>query len=146
MTYTSTSSASTSLTQAKQADYAALLLRTTMGVLFLLHGGLKLFVFTPAGTVGFFQSLGLPGPLAYVTIAAEILGGFALIAGVYTRWVSLALVPVIVGAGVFAHASSGFFFSNEGGGWEFLLFWTVALLVQALLGGGVYSLTKHASR
>lgn len=146
MAYTSTSSVSTTLTQAQQADYAALLLRVTMGVLFLLHGGLKLFVFTPAGTVGFFQSLGLPGPLAYLTIAAEILGGLALIAGVYTRWVSLALVPVIVGAGWFAHASAGFFFSNEGGGWEFLLFWTVALLVQALLGDGAYSLTKRAAR
>ena len=146
MTFTSSSSASTTLTQAQQADTAALLLRVTMGVLFLLHGGLKLFVFTPAGTVGFFQSLGLPGPLAYLTIAAEILGGLALIAGVYTRWVSLALVPVIVGAGVFAHASAGFFFSNEGGGWEFLLFWTVALLVQALLGDGAYSLTKRAAR
>jgi putative oxidoreductase len=146
MAFTASSPTSNTLTQAQQADYAALLLRVTMGVLFLLHGGLKLFVFTPAGTVGFFQSLGLPGPLAYLTIAAEILGGLALIAGVYTRWVSLALVPVIVGAGWFAHASAGFFFSNEGGGWEFLAFWTVALLVQALLGDGAYSLTKRAAR
>jgi putative oxidoreductase len=145
MAFTASSPAFNTVTQAQQADYAALLLRMTMGVLFLLHGGLKLFVFTPAGTVGFFQSLGLPGPLAYLTIAAEILGGLALIAGVYTRWVSLALVPVIVGAGFFAHASAGFFFSNEGGGWEFLAFWTVALFVQALLGDGAYSLTKRAA-
>ncbi len=117
-----------------------------MGVLFLFHGGLKLFVFTPAGTVGFFQSLGLPGPLAYLTIAAEILGGLALIAGVYTRWVSLALVPVMVGAAYFGHASAGFFFSNAGGGWEYPAFWTVALLVQALLGDGAYSLTNRAAR
>jgi putative oxidoreductase len=117
-----------------------------MGVLFLAHAGMKYFVFTPAGTAGFFESLGLPGPLAYLTIAAEVLGGIALLVGAYTRWVSLALVPVIIGAGYFAHASSGFFFSNEGGGWEFLLFWTVALLVQALLGDGAYSLTNRKAR
>lgn len=146
MTFAFTTSAPDASTKARQADVAALLLRVTMGALFLLHGGLKLFVFTPAGTAGFFQSLGLPGPLAYLTIAAEILGGLALIAGVYTRWVSLALVPVIVGAGYFGHASAGFFFSNEGGGWEFLAFWTVALLVQALLGDGAYSLTKRVAR
>lgn len=146
MAFTSTSSAPATFNQAQQADYAALLLRVTMGVLFLLHAGMKYFVFTPAGTAGFFESLGLPGPLAYVTIAAEVLGGIALIIGAYTRWVSLALVPVVAGAGFFAHASAGFFFSNEGGGWEFPAFWAVALLVQALLGDGAYSLTNRKAR
>lgn len=133
-------------TQASQADLAALLLRVSMGGLFLLHGGLKLFVFTPAGTAGFFASIGLPGPLAYLTIVAEILGGLALIAGVYTRWVSLALIPVMIGAAWFGHAASGFFFSNAGGGWEYPAFWTVALLVQALLGDGAYALGNRSAR
>ena len=67
------------------ADYAALILRVSTGALFVIHGGLKLFVFTPAGTAGFFASIGLPGPLAYLTIAAEILGGVLLLAGLGTR-------------------------------------------------------------
>lgn len=46
------------------ADLAATILRFSMGVLVLAHAGLKLFVFTPAGTAGYFASLGLPGPLA----------------------------------------------------------------------------------
>lgn len=54
---------------------AATILRVSLGILFLAHAGLKIFVFTPAGTVGFFESLGLPGPLAYLVIAAELLGG-----------------------------------------------------------------------
>src|SRR5688500_7196927 len=80
------------------ADLAALVLRVATGGLFLAHAGLKLFVFTPAGTAGFFESLGFPGPLAYLVIAAELLGGVALILGVWTRWVSVALAPVLLGS------------------------------------------------
>ncbi|MCB1389807.1 MAG: DoxX family protein [Rhodobacteraceae bacterium] len=122
------------------ADLAALILRVTMGVLFIAHGWLKLAVFTPAGTVGYFASIGLPAFLAYVTIAAEILGGAALVAGLWTRWVALALIPLMIGAGYFGHAANGFFFSAQGGGWEYPLFWTVALAVQAVLGGGAWAL------
>lgn len=124
------------------ADLAATILRVSMGVLFLAHAGLKLFVFTPAGTAGYFASLGLPGPLAYLVIAAELFGGLALILGVYSRWVSLALVPILLGSIYVPHGAAGFFFSNEGGGWEFPAFWTVTLVVQALLGDGAFALKR----
>lgn len=123
---------------------AALILRVTMGGLFLAHAWLKIAVFTPAGTAGYFASIGLPGALGYLTIAAELLGGLALVAGVYTRWVSLGLVPVLVGAAWFAHGSAGFIFSNPGGGWEYPAFWAVALVVQALLGDGALALRRPA--
>ncbi|MET4806148.1 DoxX family protein [Limibacillus sp. MBR-115] len=126
--------------QEKTAPHAALLLRVSLGVLFLAHGLLKVFVFTPSGTAGFFESLGLPGFLAYLTIIAEVGGGAALILGVFTRLVSLALVPVLIGSIIFAHADTGWLFSNEGGGWEFPAFWAVAMVVQALLGDGPYAL------
>ena len=58
----------------RTSPYAALLLRISLGGLFLAHAALKLFVFTPAGTAQFFASVGVPGALAYVTIAAETLG------------------------------------------------------------------------
>ena len=74
----------------RTAPYAAFVLRVTLGLLFLAHAGLKIFVFTPAGTAQFFGSLGLPGVLAYLVIAAETLGGVALILGVYSRLVALA--------------------------------------------------------
>lgn len=140
--------ASATFTRADVApvDYAALLLRVTTGALFLFHGAVKLFVFTPAGTVGYFQSIGLPGPLAYLTIAVEILGGLLLIAGLWTRWVSLALVPVLVGAAWFGHGSSGFNFSNAGGGWEYPAFWAVVMVALALLGNGAYSVGNRAAR
>lgn len=119
--------------------YAATLLRVSLGVLALAHGMLKILVFTPAGTVGFFASLGLPAFLAYATIGIEVIGGLALIAGVFTRYVAVAMIPILLGAAV-VHGSAGWLFSNEGGGWEFPAFWAVALAVQALLGDGAFAL------
>lgn len=124
---------------AGNADLAATLLRVTMGVFFLAHAWLKIAVFTPAGTAQFFESIGFPGALAYAVIAAELVGGLALIAGVYTRWVALALVPILLGSIYAPHGAAGFFFSNQGGGWEFPALWAVALVAQALLGNGVYA-------
>ena len=126
-------------------SYAATLLRLSLGTLALAHGLLKILVFTPAGTVGFFASLGLPAFLAYATIGVEVIGGLALIAGVFTRYVSLAMIPILLGA-VAVHFSSGWMFSNQGGGWEFPAFWAVALAVQAMLGDGALSLKLPASR
>ena len=123
-------------------DLAAAVLRAALGVLFLAHAGLKIFVFSPAGTAGFFASLGFPGPLAYLVIAAELVGGIALILGLWTRWVSLALVPILLGSIYAPHGAAGFFFSNQGGGWEFPAFWTVALVVQSLLGDGAFALGR----
>lgn len=121
------------------SDYAALILRVASGSLFVAHGLLKVFVFTLPGTVGFFESLGLPGFLAYLTIIAEVGGGLALILGVATRAVSLALIPVLLGA-TWVHAGNGWVFSSEGGGWEFPLFWAVVQGAIALLGSGAYAL------
>ncbi len=127
------------MTNLKYAAYAALVLRLSLGVLFLAHAGLKIFVFTPAGTAGYFASLGLPGFLAYVTILTELGGGIFLIAGFVTRWISLALIPILAATIIFVHASKGWLFSSEGGGWEFPAFWIVALVVQSLLGDGAYA-------
>jgi putative oxidoreductase len=63
--------------------YAALILRLSLGILFLAHVALKIFVFTIPGFVGYFGSLGLPPILAYGVIALELLGGIALILGIY---------------------------------------------------------------
>lgn len=130
----------------KTAPYAALALRLSLATLFLAHAGLKFFVFTPAGAAGFFESLGLPGFLAYLTIAAEVIGALALIAGLYSRYVSLALLPILLGAIFFVHGANGWLFSNENGGWEFPAFWAVALLVQALLGDGAYAVRLSDGR
>ena len=109
------------------------------GIAFLAHGLLKVNVFTIAGTVGYFESLGLPGILAYLTIAAELAGGVALILGIATRPVALALIPVLLGA-TWVHAGNGWLFSSEGGGWEFPLLWAILQVAIALLGAGAYAM------
>lgn len=124
----------------RTAPYAALLLRLVLGGLFLAHAGLKVFVFTPAGTAAFFGSLGLPPALAYVTILAEVAGGLALILGAWTRAVALALAPLLLGTIATVHGAAGFFFNNPNGGWEFPAFWIAGLLVLALLGDGARAL------
>lgn len=121
------------------APYGALVLRLTLGLAALAHGLLKVFVFTPAGTVGFFGSLGLPPIAAYLVMLAEIGGGLALIAGAYVRLVSLALIPVLLGA-LWVHAGNGWMFAAPKGGWEYPAFWTLALIAQALIGPGAFAL------
>ncbi|MFQ8433615.1 DoxX family protein [Amaricoccus sp. W119] len=125
-------------------DIAALLLRVSSGTLFITHGLLKLLVFTVPGTVVYFESLGLPGFVAYLTIFAELAGGLALVLGIGTRAVALALVPVLLGA-VWVHGGNGWLFSGEGGGWEFPLFWAIVQIVIALLGSGALALKPSAA-
>lgn len=122
----------------KTAPFAALLLRVTLGIGFLAHASLKIFVFTVPGTVAFFESIGYPGFFAYLVILAEVGGGLALIAGAYTRVIALLLVPVMIGA-VLQHAGNGWLFTNQGGGWEFPAMWTALLFVQAGLGDGAFA-------
>jgi len=123
------------------APYAALVLRVTLGVMFIAHSlVLKHFTYTLPGTAQFFESIGLPGALAYLTFWAELLGGIALVAGFATRWVSLALIPILIGA-TWVHIGNGWVFSAANGGWEYPVFLIAASLVQALLGDGKYALT-----
>lgn len=130
----------------RTAPYAAFGLRVSLGVLFLAHAGLKLFVFTPAGTAQFFGSLGLPPTLAYLTIATELLGGVALLLGIWSRIVALVLIPILLGAIFTVHAKAGFFFDSPNGGWEFPAFWIVGLLTTALLGEGAFALSFEPAR
>ncbi len=124
------------------AAYGALVLRVSLGVMFIAHAALKVFAFTLPGTVKFFETVGFPGFLAYVVVAAEIIGGVLLVLGAYTRWVALALIPILLGA-AWVHAGNGWVFSAPNGGWEYPVFLAAAALAQALLGDGAYALRAH---
>ena len=119
----------------RRIDAAAVVMRTTLGVMFISHALLKYFVFTLPGTAKFFQSLGLPGALGYVTFAAELIGGLLLLAGIRNRIVSLALLPFVIGA-TWAHFGNGWVFTAQNGGWEYPAFLSIATLVSVLLGNG----------
>jgi putative oxidoreductase len=123
----------------RTAPYGATVLRVGLGVLALTHGLTKLFVFGPAGTVGFFQSLGYPAIAAYYAMAFETLGGLALILGFYPRVAALLQLPILLGA-TLVHLPNGWMFTSPNGGFEFPLFWAAALLAQVLLGPGALAL------
>jgi putative oxidoreductase len=127
----------------RTAPYAATVLRISLGAMYIAHSlVLKHFTYTLPGTAQFFESLGLPGALAYVTFWAELAGGVLLLAGLGSRWVALGLLPVLVGA-AWVHAANGWVFSAQNGGWEYPVFLIAASLVQALLGDGRLALSNR---
>jgi putative oxidoreductase len=127
----------------RTAPYAALLLRVSLGVMFIAHGFLKLLVFTLPGTVAFFEQTGFPGWTAYLVTFGELAAGALLILGIQTRWVALATVPILLGAAS-VHWANGWVFSAPNGGWEYPVFWAVVMVVQALLGDGAHALKPSA--
>lgn len=127
------------------APYGIFLLRVAVAALFAAHAQLKLRVFTVAGTIGYFRSIGLPGWLAPVTIAVEIVGALALLFGIFPRLAALALVPLILGTIVTVHGRKGWLFTNPDGGWEFPAFWAAALLAIFLLGDGAFTALPTAA-
>jgi putative oxidoreductase len=119
----------------RTTPYGVLVLRLGLGVLALAPGLTKLFAFGPAGTAGFFQSLGYPAIAAYFAMAVETGGGL----GSYPQVAALLQLPVLLGA-TLAHLPNGWMFASPNGGFEFPLFWAAALLAQVLLGPGAFAL------
>jgi len=128
------------------APYAVLLLRVSLGIMFLAHVGLKIFVFTVPGFVGYFGSLGLPAVLAYAVVALEFFGGVALILGIYAPLVALPLALEMLGTIALVHGAKGWLFTNKGGGWEYPAFWAVGLIALYLLGDGAMALKPTLSK
>ena len=125
------------------AAYGALLMRTSLGVMWIAHAMLKLLVFTLPGTAQFFDSIGIPGWLAYPVFTVELAGGVALVLGVYARQVALALVPVmLVAASV--HFPNGWVHTSTGGGWEYPVFLVAASLALWLGDDGAFSARRSS--
>lgn len=130
----------------RNAQYAAALLRISLGAMFLAHGlVLKLFTYGMDGTAQYFVSVGLPAWTAYAVVTAEIVGGALLVLGIGTRWVTAALMPILLGA-LWAHAGNDWVFSAPNGGWEFPAYLVVLGVAQILLGDGAWSLAARRQR
>ena len=89
-------------------EYAVTLLCISLGTMYLAHSlVLKLLTFGFGGTAGYFESIGLPGWLAYVTFGAEAVGGAMLVPGIHARWAALALIPAPLGAIIWRTVAMG---------------------------------------
>ncbi len=132
------------MNDSRSTSFAPLILRLILGAMFLAHGLTKLLVFTPAGTAGFFESVGFPGLLAYPVIAFEIAAGVLLILGVYARWVAAAATLQLLVA-VSVHFGNGWSFTNPNGGWEYPVFLALTALALALQADGALTLKRSTA-
>ncbi|HEY9481096.1 MAG TPA: DoxX family protein [Candidatus Paceibacterota bacterium] len=87
-------------------DYIKLIVRLIVGFIFIATGWAK--VSDMAATAGFFGQMGLPATIAYIVSYAEVLGGLALVLGLWTELASLGLAIIILGA-MWYSRSMGFF-------------------------------------
>ncbi len=132
-------SALAAVTQHSPAEIAALMLRVSLGTLFIAHLYWKLAI----AEGGFrrwwanFETNGYHWLVPYYVVSAETLGAVLLIPGIHTRWVCLYALPLMIGATHFWYVRKGFFFTTAG--CEFPLVWAVMLALQALLGDGAFA-------
>jgi putative oxidoreductase len=121
------------------APYAALVLRVTLGIMFIAHLYWK-FEILPGGLDRWRSSLAATGYPAFVpwyVISAEFAGALLLIPGISTQWVSLYILPMMLGAAQFWLVRKGFYFTAAGA--ELPVIWSIMLVLQAMLGDGPYA-------
>lgn len=116
------------------------ILRVVVGVVFVVHGGQKLFMFGFHNVAGMFEHMGIPLPAvtSAVVILVEFLGGLLLLLGIFTRWAALVIAIDMAGAIVLIHAKNGFY--NQAGGFEYPLTLLAASICLALAGPGALAL------
>jgi putative oxidoreductase len=131
--------------QSGARDLGIAILRVGLGTVFFAHGAMKVFVMGVGGVTGFFTQLGAPLPAitAPLVIAAEFLGGAALILGLLTRFTALSLAGDMLGAILLAKSHGGFFAPK---GIEFELTLAIASLALVFTGPGRYSLDAAITR
>ena len=132
---------------AQTRDWGMAVLRVAIGVTFFMHGWQKLFQMGIPGVAGFFGQMGIPAPMAAATLITllELVGGALLIAGLFTRWVSIPLALDMLVAALLVHLPAGFFAPN-GVELVFVLPGGTAALALALAGPGTFALDRAIAR
>jgi putative oxidoreductase len=128
-------------------DVSLTALRVVLGVVFFAHGAQKMLGWFGGygfhGTMGFFEHLGMPAPVALLIICTEFFGGLGLIVGLLTRIAALGIGVEMIGAIFLVHLPNGFFMNwfgtQKGEGFEYHLL-TIAMAAALLLrGAGAFS-------
>ncbi|KKK38154.1 oxidoreductase [Mesobacillus campisalis] len=121
-----------------KAELGALILRVTLGIIFFIHGLVK-FQGGIENTVGWFESIGLPGFMAYAVAGIELAGGLALIIGLGTRVVSVLIALIMIGATLKVKLSLGLLGNGQMAGYELDLAFLAMAVYLAINGSKLYS-------
>ncbi|MGN7299410.1 DoxX family protein [Ferdinandcohnia sp. SAFN-114] len=122
-------------------EVGALILRLTLGILFFIHGLVK-FQGGIENTVGWFESINIPGFMAYVVALIELVGGIALIIGFATRLVSILIALIMVGAIITAKLPVGLLGNGQMAGYELDLAFLAIAIYLAINGSKLLSLNR----
>jgi putative oxidoreductase len=122
-------------------EIGALILRITLGVLFFVHGLVK-FQGGIENIVGWFESIGVPGFLAYGVASLELIGGVALIIGFATRIVSVLYAVLMIGAIFTAKLSVGLLGNGQMAGYELDLAFLAMAVFLAITDSRLFSISN----
>ena len=120
---------------AKWSGWTPVFLRVVIGVVFAYSGWMKFQ--DMAGTIGFFGQAGIPAAtfFAYLVAIIELVGGIALIAGLWTR-VAAKLTGIVMLVATLLSFKMGFQAAT------LPLVMLAACFTVFTLGGGRYSMDK----
>jgi putative oxidoreductase len=135
-------------------DVTLTILRLVLGIVFFAHGAQKMLGwfggFGFHGTMGFFEHLGFPAPVALLIICAEFFGGLGLIVGLLTRIAALGIGVEMIGAIFIVHLPNGFFMNwygtQKGEGFEYHLLAIAVAAALLLRGSGAFSVDRALSK
>jgi len=128
-------------------DPGLTILRVVLGVVFFAHGAQKMLGWFGGygfhGTMGFFEHMGMPAPVAFLVICTEFFGGLGLIVGLLTRTAALGIGGEMIGAVLMVHLPNGFFMNwagnQKGEGFEYHLLVIAMAAVLVWRGSGAWS-------
>jgi putative oxidoreductase len=135
-------------------DVALTTLRVVLGVVFFAHGAQKMLGWFGGygfqGTMGFFEHMGMPAPVAFLIICTEFFGGLGLIVGLLSRIAALGIGVEMIGAIFLVHLPNGFFMNwfgtQKGEGFEYHLLVIAGAAALLLRGSGAFSLDRSLSK
>jgi putative oxidoreductase len=135
-------------------DVALTILRLVLGIVFFAHGAQKMLGwfggFGFHGTMGFFEHMGMPAPVAFLVICTEFFGGLGLIVGLLSRIAALGIGVEMIGAIFMVHLPNGFFMNwmgtQKGEGFEYHLLAIAVAAALLLRGSGAFSLDRALSK
>jgi putative oxidoreductase len=125
-------------------DLGLLVLRLTLGTVFLAHGAQKAFGWFGGpgfgGATGFIGSLGFrPARFwAALAVGGELAAGVLFLLGLLTPLAGLLVLATMTVAIAKVHGPKGFFVQD--GGYEYNLVLIIAALAVAAIGPGAFSL------